>query len=194
MVHGYYWSTGQRCPDWTQTVKYQHSFDPIVVTCKTPSVPALGPMEDFRRFSGQSPGSIYSPPRVGGGSFYFPACWGCLQSGARTVCTNAFLTSVTATLGESEIPVQTSSVILFWVITADFFNSLVGQMMVWDPLWGFNPTIMRLKIQWFPYSTKSSSAPFLLPRTSQSILHSDCFNWFKHISQEFKRFQTATWS
>lgn len=154
----------------------------------------LVPWRTSEGSQGSHPAPYIARPGLGGGSFYFPACWGCLQSGARTVCTNAFLTSVTATLGESEIPVQTSSVILFWVITADFFNSLVGQMMVWDPLWGFNPTIMRLKIQWFPYSTKSSSAPFLLPRTSQSILHSDCFNWFKHISQEFKRFQTATWS
>lgn len=85
---------------------------------QTPNVPAPGPVQDFGRFPGKSPGSIHSPP--GGGSFYFTAHWGHLQGGAPTVHANAIPTSVTATPGESEMPVHTSSTILFWVGTGDF--------------------------------------------------------------------------
>lgn len=80
------------------------------------------------RISEGSQGSRRAPytalPGGGGNdSFYFPAHWGCLQSGAPTVHTNDFLISVTVTLGESETPVQTSGVILFWVITVDFLKA-----------------------------------------------------------------------
>lgn len=58
-----------------------------------------------------------------GGLILLPSLLGMPAKWGTDLCTNAFLTSVTATLGESETPVQTSSVILFWVITADFLKA-----------------------------------------------------------------------
>lgn len=153
LKHGYYWSTGQRCPDWTQTVKYQHSFDPIMVTCKTPSVPALDPMEDFRRFSGQSPGSIYSPPRVVGGLILLPSLLG-MPAKWGTDCLHQCLSDL-CHCHPWRIRNTCSDIKCDFILGDNcwFFKSLVRRMIVWDPLWGFNPTFMRLKIQWFPYST-----------------------------------------
>jgi len=150
------------------------------------------------RISEGSQGSHRAPytALLGGsakGSFYFPAHWGCLQSGALTVHTNDFLISVTVTLGESETPVQTSGVIIFWVITVDFLKALLVRSWSVTLCEVVTPHFCGIKIQWFHYATVIFCS-FLTTKTSQSVLHSDCFDWFIHISLEFKRFRTAKWS
>lgn len=160
---------------------------------QTPNVPTLGPVQDFGRFSGshRAPytallgmvGLILLPSPLG-----TPAMWGadcphqclsdlchCHPQRIRNACPDIKCDFI---LGDNR-----------W-----FFKSLVGQIMVCDPPWGCNPTFLRDKNPMVSILNKVFFHSFLATKASQSVLHSDCFNWFIHISLQYKRFQTAKWS
>lgn len=122
MTQGCRRSAGRKHPDGTHTVKHRHDLDPILATHAGIRHPRSGSGARFQKVPREVTGLHTQPSWWGGagGSFYFTARWGHLQSGAQAIHANAIPTSITTSLGESEMPVHASSMILFWVITVDF--------------------------------------------------------------------------